>query len=138
MQLRKAAEVGHVAGMSLQRPREVITQSCEDETWISLETPRYWRSQNHATPAKERCRQGVEPAQETKKHAAVNKAERSWRSKEHFDIRHGGAEFGVCPAVFCPVFLQILFPFGMVIYILCYYMLEVCDMLFKFDFTGYS
>ena len=79
---------------------------------------------------------GVEPAQERKKHAAVNRAERSWRSKEHFDIRHGGVGFGVCPAVFCPVFLHILFPFGMVMYILCYCMLEVCDLLFKFDFTG--
>ena len=35
-----------------------------------------------------------------KKCVAVNKDERSWRSKEHFDIRHGDAEFGVCPAGF--------------------------------------
>lgn len=27
--------------------------------------------------------------------------------------------------------------FGMVMYILCHYMLEVFDMLFDFDFTGY-
>ena len=47
---------------------------------------------------------GVELAQERKKHAAVNRAERSWRSKEQFDIRHRGVEFGVCPAVFCPYF----------------------------------
>ena len=26
----------------------------------------------------------------------VNKAERSWRSEGHFDIRHGDAEFGDC------------------------------------------
>ena len=44
-----------------------------------------------------------------KKCVAVNKAERSWRSEEHFDIRHGDAESGVCPArfwsCFGPVFL---------------------------------
>ena len=27
---------------------------------------------------------------------AVNKAERSWRSEEHFDHRHEAAEFGAC------------------------------------------
>lgn len=32
--------------------------------------------------------------------AEVNKIERSWRSVEHFDIRHGEAEFGVFPAGF--------------------------------------
>ena len=30
---------------------------------------------------------------------AVNNGERKWRSEEHFDIRHGDAEFGVCPDV---------------------------------------
>jgi hypothetical protein len=35
---------------------------------------------------------------------AVNNAESSWRSKEHFDIRHGDAEFGVCPADFWSCF----------------------------------
>ena len=35
-----------------------------------------------------------------KKFVAVNKDEKSWRSEEPFDIRHGDAEFGVCPAGF--------------------------------------
>jgi hypothetical protein len=39
---------------------------------------------------------------------AVNKVEKSWRSEDCFDIRHGDAEFGVYTAVFwscfCPVF----------------------------------
>jgi hypothetical protein len=36
-----------------------------------------------------------------KKFVAVNKVEkRSWRSEDHFDIRHGDAEFGGCPAAF--------------------------------------
>ena len=34
------------------------------------------------------------------KYVVVNKAEKSWRSKEHFDIRHGDAKFGVCPVGF--------------------------------------
>ena len=39
--------------------------------------------------------------QPKRKCVAVNKAERSWRSEEHFDIRHGDAEFRVS---FGPVF----------------------------------
>lgn len=39
-----------------------------------------------------------------KKFIAVNKDERSWRSEEHFDIRHGDAEFGVLPAGFLSCF----------------------------------
>jgi hypothetical protein len=35
-----------------------------------------------------------------KKCVAVNKAEKSWRSEEHFDIGHGDAESGVCPTSF--------------------------------------
>ncbi|EGW10137.1 hypothetical protein I79_024307 [Cricetulus griseus] len=34
-----------------------------------------------------------------------------------------------------PYFL-IMFPFGMVMYILCHCILEVCDLLFHFDLTG--
>ena len=30
----------------------------------------------------------------------MTKAERSWRPEEHFDIRHGDAEFGDCLAGF--------------------------------------
>ena len=52
---------------------------------------------------------GVEPAQE-KKCAAVDKAGRSWRSEERFDIRHGQAEFVVCPAGF-PSYFGPVFPF---------------------------
>ena len=35
---------------------------------------------------------------------AVNRAEKSGRSEEHFDTRHGDAEFGVCPACFWSCF----------------------------------
>ena len=64
------------------------------------------------------------------KYVAANKAE---RSEEYFDIRHGHAEFGVTPLGFelalVENFLTMLpfLPFGMVMYILCHCMLEVCD-----------
>ena len=35
-----------------------------------------------------------------KNFVAVNKDKKNWRSEAHFDIRHGDAEFGVCPAGF--------------------------------------
>ena len=75
-----------------------------------------------------------------KKSVVVHRAEQSWRPEEHFDTRHGDAEFGFCPAgfwsCFGPVFSRFvpLLSFGMVMYILCHYMLEVCDLLFDFDF----
>jgi hypothetical protein len=37
---------------------------------------------------------------------AVNEDERSWRSKEDFDIGHGNMEFGVCPAGFLSCFYR--------------------------------
>ena len=43
-----------------------------------------------------------------KKDVPVKKAERTWRSEEHFDIRHGDAEFGICPAAFWHCFVPIL------------------------------
>jgi hypothetical protein len=67
---------------------------------------------------------------------AVSKAERSWRSAECIDIRHGDAESGVCLAGFQFVLVQYfltMMPSGMVIYILCHYMVEVCDLFFEFD-----
>jgi hypothetical protein len=59
-----------------------------------------------------------------------NKAKRSWRSEEHFDIKNGVATFGVClagfPSFFGLVFLY-LAPFPIVwkvMHILCYDMLK--------------
>lgn len=34
------------------------------------------------------------------KYIAVSKSERIWKAEQHFDIRHGDAQFGVCPAGF--------------------------------------
>lgn len=66
---------------------------------------------------------------------------RTWRSKEYIDIWHRDTEFGVCLARFwssCetvfPHYDPVL-PFRTVVYILCYIMLEIHDLLFYFDFT---
>jgi hypothetical protein len=32
------------------------------------------------------------------------KMKKEWRSEDRFDISHGDAEFGVCPAGFLPCF----------------------------------
>ena len=59
-------------------------------------------------------------------------------------VRHGDIESGDCTAGFCRALIQyfliilLFLHFGKVIYILCHYMLEVCDLLFGFDFTDYS
>ena len=70
-----------------------------------------------------------------KKFFAVNKDERSWRSEECFDIRHGDAEFGVYQAgfwfCFGPEFPHYDVWNGNVYPV----MLEVCN-LFYFDFIG--
>lgn len=59
--------------------------------------------------------------------------------EEHLDIRHGDAEFRVCPAgSHSCVLLQYLFTmsrflgFGKVMCISCHYMLKVCDLLLFF------
>jgi hypothetical protein len=49
-------------------------------------------------PRKAANREWKEPKR--KKCVADKEAERSWRSEDHFDTRHGNAEFGVCPAGF--------------------------------------
>ena len=71
------------------------------------------------------------------KNVSVNMVERIWRHEEHFDIRLGDITFGVFSAClgscFSPVFSHYsLLPFGIVLYTLCHYMLEVCDLLFLF------
>jgi hypothetical protein len=43
-----------------------------------------------------------------KKFVAVNKDESSWKSKKNNGVRHGDAEFGVCPAGFWSCFGPVL------------------------------
>ena len=50
----------------------------------------------------------------------VDRAERSWRTEESFDIKHGDAEFGLCSVLFwSSIFSLCSFSlhFGMVLYI---------------------
>jgi hypothetical protein len=61
-----------------------------------------------------------------KKCVAINKAERSWRSEEHFAFLLGDVELGVCPVG--PIFPHPFLHFGTVMYIPCHCMLEVCDL----------
>lgn len=81
----------------------------------------------------------MKPVQE-KEVCYSQKAERSWRSEEDFDIRHGNSEFAqlVFGLALVQYFLTVFpfLPFGMVMDILCHCRLEVCDLLFHFDFTG--
>lgn len=76
-----------------------------------------------------------------KKFVAVNKAERSWRAEEHFDIKHGDAELGVCQLVFSPALVQSFLTrlsslcFRMVMCILCRDTLKVCALLFIYLFN---
>ena len=105
-----------------------------------------WRPQdvgNARSPLREAANKEQNQSKR-KKCVPVNKATGSRRSEEHFDIRHGDAEFGVCPVVFwsccgpvCPHYAP--FPSiwnGKVLYRLWNCMLEVCDLLFHFDLQG--
>jgi hypothetical protein len=107
-----------LAGVSLQ---EAIVRSNKSEVWAAFGTPSA-RAMVYL-PRKPVNRTWNQT--EKKKCVAVNKAERSWRSD---------AEAGVCPAGFGLALVQ-KFPtmlssisFETVMYILCYYMLEVCDL----------
>lgn len=94
-----------------------------------------WRPQDIEMPelwdaTKESCRLGVEPCPREREVCCSQQTESSWRSEEHFDIRHGDGEFGGFPTGFLPCFgpefsyYAPFPPFGMVIYILCHCMLE--------------
>jgi hypothetical protein len=51
-QLRKALRPGICQGCPLMESREVIVLGCKSETWIVLETPRFWKCQSHRLPVK--------------------------------------------------------------------------------------
>ena len=76
---------------------------------------------------------------EKEKCVAVCKAGKVWRSEEHFNIRHGNAEFRVCPAGFGSYFVEYFLSipslcFGIIMYVLRHCVSDVYDLLF--DFTG--
>ena len=83
----------------------------------------------------------VEPVQE-KEMYCIKKVDRYWRYEEHFDIRYRDSVFGVCLAGFWSSLGPVLphytpfFMFGMVMFILRHFMLEVCNQIFILDFRG--
>lgn len=131
-QLRNASEVRHVAW----KPRETIVWIREDKAWIALETPSCWGFQSHEISAKESYWQdGSQPKR--KKQVAVRK---SGHTKSHLispltsRIEIQRLEFpGWILVLLYPVSLH-YGPFGMVVYILCHCVLELCNRVF--DVTG--
>lgn len=107
-----------VRSVSAWRPRAAIARSCESESWNPRDVGDarvmgYWLR-------KATDREWNQPKR--KKHAVLNKAEKSWRSKEHFGISRGDAEFGVCPACFKACFGPVsskfpFLPYGTAVYI---------------------
>lgn len=90
--LRKATEAWHVARVSLHRGLEKPWREPVKE---KLGLP--WRPQDvQKCQSHRNCRLHALPAQE--REVTVKKAERSWRSEEHFDNRHRDAERGVSPS----------------------------------------
>ena len=107
--------------------QDIGTRNCNTE--VTLETPRSWKCQSSGVPAQEN-----QPKR--KNCAAVNKAERSWRSEECFNITHGDAVWR--------------FPSWLLVFVLVHYFLvrtfrngeiyvvklEVYDLLLDFSFLG--
>ena len=78
-----------------------------------------------------------------KKYCIVNTTEWNWRSEESFDIPHGDAEFGSCPAEIGLALVQYFLT--MLAHSPMFWNGNVCtvplfigigDLLFDFDFTG--
>ena len=95
--LRKASEARHMSGVACHGGPE--RPLCEA---VKMKPGLPWRPQDIGDarvmwylPRRAANRVWNQPKRET--HVAVNKAERSWGSE---DIRHGDADFGVCPAGF--------------------------------------
>ena len=99
-QLRKAAEARHCQWLSLNWIRERLL--CKA---VKLKPGMLWRSQDVGDARDmvyltRKTADGEWKQLKRKKSVAGTKAERSWRSEKGFDIRHGDAEFGVCPVGF--------------------------------------
>ena len=73
-----------------------------------------------------------------KKCAAVNKAEWSWGPEEHLYVRHEDTELGIYLAGFGLVFIQYFLSIlpSLSLIRVNVYVLEACDLLFDFNFTG--
>ena len=95
--LRNATEVRHVSGVSLNG-RLVERPLCESIKLKGLP----WRIQDVRVMGYLQIRASNREWNQSrrKKCVAVNKAEQTWRCGKRLDIRHGAAEFVVCPAGF--------------------------------------
>lgn len=108
--------------------------SCGSKDWVALGTLRCWRSQSHEIAIKKSCIQSVLLAQ------VRGRQQRCRGRAVTFDIWHWATAFGICPAGFlswiCPVFSHyaLILLLWMVIYFLCYCILEIYNLLF--DFIG--
>ena len=104
--------------------------------WIQivLVTPKCWRCQSCLKYLLRKAANKKWNQPKRKKYVAVNKAERSWRSEECFDIRHWRCRVWRWLSWFS-VFLFPMFPFITAMHILCRYMLEIHDLLFHSNFT---
>ena len=99
----------------LRTPKKPL---CEAKAWIVLETPKCWRCQSYDIFDKwkqlkiEKC-------------VAVSKSERMEPSKS-LDTQQRATGFEVCPDGFCIALNHyfIIFPFGIVMYIMCHFILE--------------
>ena len=143
LQLRKASKPGCVRVSLYVGPERhcmklwMWTLDCLGDPKI-LEMPEPWDT------CMKSFRLDMESAQ-VRKVCGSQQSWKSWRYEEYFEIRHGGAEFGVYPAGSHSCFVLVFAhyvpspSFGMGMCILCHFMLEACDLLFAFDFTeGYS
>ena len=108
--LRKAAEAKTMTGVSPHGGSEATVWGCERPLYKAVKVnPRLPRRPQDAgnagamgsLPVKAGNRVWNQP-----KRKRSNIADRAWRSEEHFDIRHGDAEFGVCPVGFQSCLVQ--------------------------------
>lgn len=110
--------------------------SCQGKAWVMFEIPRCWDARH--LPRSSANRLWKQARRE--KYVAVNRAGRSWRSEEvtlTLDMEMQNFEFALLTFGLALVqCFHTMLPFGMVIYILCHCMLEVCYGLFYFDFTS--
>ena len=65
-ELRKSAMVRNVRGVPARKSGGAIASGLKMKPGYCLETPKYWKCQNHGISARESCIQGVEPEQERK------------------------------------------------------------------------
>jgi hypothetical protein len=102
-------------GQSWRRCQPFV-RSPEDHVWIpdsetricnievALRPRDVWDARAVGYLLRKVAKRGVELVQEEEVCCSQQRWKRSWRSEDCFDISHGDAEFGVCPAGFLSCF----------------------------------